>query len=98
MLSATAPSAFARFLRSPLRRAAWTGAEGMASEGLVIRSYSWLAAFTEVLVERTSLVTVCWGSTKRASSLGTALGVEDEKIDPPIRLPEDLVLSSSVGC
>jgi hypothetical protein len=35
MLSATAPSAFARVLRRPFSRAAWTGADGTTADGSV---------------------------------------------------------------
>lgn len=38
MLSATAPSAVASLLRTPLSRAAWTGAEGTGVDGSVSAS------------------------------------------------------------
>jgi hypothetical protein len=53
----------------------------------------------EVLVDRTSFDSVCWGATRGASSLGIEFGFE-EKMEPPFFV-EDRDLSSSTkisGC
>lgn len=97
MLSETAPSALARFLRRALRRAAWTGGVGVGLLGSVSLSYSVSAVGTALRVVAAALETAIWRGTRGTISEGAEGPEELEKREPPSRgfLFEDRVLSSS---
>jgi len=99
MLSATAPSAFARFLSRADSRAAWTGGVGIGFDGLVSFSYSSFALVIAGLDMTSALVSwVCSGISGRSSA-----GAEEPefwKREPPRAgfLPEPRVRSTSAPC
>lgn len=99
MLSETAPSALARFLRRALRRAASTGAVGVGLLGSVSLSYSESAVGTELSVVAAAFETAICKGTRGSISEGAEGPDEPEKRDPPSRgfLLDERVLSSSVS-
>ena len=85
MLSVTAPSAFARFLTSALRRAAWTGGVGAGLLGSVSLSYSESAVGTALVVDATAFETAICNATRGWISGGADGPEELENKDPPSR-------------
>lgn len=99
MLSETAPSALARFLRRALRRAACTGGVGVGLLWSVSLSYSESAVGKALSVVAVALDTAICKGTRGSISEGAEGPDEPEKRDPPSRgfLLEERVLSSSAS-